>query len=296
MKIKFKNKTSNLSSSPGVTDFLSQVFNKMSSRKIEKQVLVHPCLIGDQPTLVYEKGLSEKDRKAFRYVEEFALRNGYQLKEDQRADFIEGIKRVKDAKQATVMTIMVLSASLFAQNAFAKDHSEKIFANGANLNDTTHSEVIEGYSFNIADYHSEDELISGLIGWINDHSSFDYKVDDLPTIKKVSSRQIAKTAYGGKLPKAVNPDTLKIYGLYNFNEKAVYILDSLDLESTEGVGILLHELVHFLQYQHGHDEKVKCKNELESLAYILEAQFLKAHKHANSISMAHVDKLSQCRS
>ncbi len=279
-----------------MTDMLNQIFNKMSSRKVEKQVLVHPCLIGEQPTLIYEKGLAEKDSKAFRYIEEFALRNGYELKEDQRADFIEGIRRVKDSQQATVMTIMVLSASLFAQNAFAKDHSEKIFSAGAGSNETIHSEVIQGYTFNITDYHSEDELISGLIGWINDHSSFNYKVDDLPDIKKVSARQIAKTAYGGKLPAAIDPETLNIFGLYNFNEKAVYILDSLDLKSAEGVGILLHELVHFLQYQHGHDEKVKCKNELEALAYVLEAQFLKAHDHASNINMDHVNKLSQCRS
>ena len=75
------------------------------------------------------------------------------------------------------------------------------------------------------------------------------------------------------MSKAVNPDTPKINGLYNFNEKAVYILDSLDLETTEGKGILLHELVHYLQYQHGYDENVECKNELESLAYVLNARF-----------------------
>ena len=72
---------------------------------------------------------------------------------------------------------------------------------------------------------------------------------------------------------------MRIYGLYNFNEGAVYILDSLDLESEKGKGILFHELVHFLQYQYDMGEDVKCKNELKSLSYILEAKFQQSHDH-----------------
>ena len=99
-------------------------------------------------------------------------------------------------------------------------------------------------------------------------------------------------AFGGSLPKAVNPDNLKIFGLYNFNEGAVYLLDSIDLNTDEGKGILLHELVHYLQYQTNMDDNVKCKNELESLAYVLEAKFLDPHDHKHNISVSHIQKVS----
>ena len=88
---------------------------------------------------------------------------------------------------------------------------------------------------------------------------------------------------------------MQIFGLYNFNEGNVYLLDSIDLGTNEGKAILLHELVHFLQYQTGLDDDAKCKNELESLAYVLEAKFLESHDHAHNISASHIDKVSQCR-
>ena len=105
---------------------------------------------------------------------------------------------------------------------------------------------------------------------------------------------MAEVAFGGDLPQAVDPEKLRIYGLQNFNEGAVYILHSQDMESERGKGILLHELVHFLQYQYDKDEDVNCKNELESLAYILEAKFLQSHNHEHNISMEHISRVSQC--
>ena len=137
-------------------------------------------------------------------------------------------------------------------------------------------------------------MISAMFNWINNHSSFDHDVNNMPDVVKVSAMQMAEVAFGGELPRAVDPEKLRIYGLYNFNEGAVYILDSLDLESENGKGILLHELVHFLQYQYDKDEDVKCKNELESLAYILEAKFLQSHDHEHNISMDHINRVSQC--
>jgi Zn-dependent peptidase ImmA (M78 family) len=137
-------------------------------------------------------------------------------------------------------------------------------------------------------------MISAMLGWINGHSSFNHDVTNMPDVVKVSAKQMAEVAFGGNLPLSVDPEKLRIYGLYNFNEDAVYILDSLDMESEKGKGILLHELVHFLQYQYDKDEDVKCKNELESLAYVLEAKFLAPHDHEHNINMEHVNRVSQC--
>ena len=139
-----------------------------------------------------------------------------------------------------------------------------------------------------------DELTAGLLGWINQHSSFEHNIDKMPDVVKVSALEMAHVAFGDDLPKAIDPEKLQIYGLYNFNEEAVYILDTLDLETEKGRGVLLHELVHFLQYQYDQDENVKCRNELESLAYILEAKYLQSHDHEHKISMSHINKVSQC--
>lgn len=275
-------------------NWVDRIMRSMTSQK-KHQAMVHPCIINGQHTLVYEHGLEEKDPASYQQIVDFANAKGYQLKEDQRADFLEGIKRVKNRRRANVVSVMMLTAGLMSQSAYAKsktDHTDH--ATHADP-DITHTQIEADFDLDLDSYNTEEELAAGLLGWINRHSSFTYNIDKIPDIKKVSARQIAEVAFGGELPKAVNPENLKIFGLYNFNEKAVYLLDSIDLDTDEGKGILLHELVHFLQYQTGLDKDAKCKNELESLAYVLEAKFLDSHKHDHNISMSHIRKVSQCR-
>jgi len=274
-------------------NWIDRVMRSMTNKKKE-QAMVHPCIINGEHTLVHEHGLAEKDPSSYAQIVNFANAKGYQLKEDQRSDFLEGIKRVKNRRRANVVSVMVLTAGLMSQTANAStdddhDHGTHISS------DVEHTHVEAGFDLDLDSFNTESELAAGLLGWINSHSSFTYDIDNIPDIKKVSSKEIAEVAFGGELPKAVNPDTLQIFGLYNFNDGAVYLLDSIDLDTDEGKGILLHELVHYLQYQTGVDKDAQCKNELESLAYVLEAKFLDAHDHDHNISASHIDKVSQCR-
>ncbi len=96
-----------------------------------------------------------------------------------------------------------------------------------------------------------------------------------PKLKIVAASKINEIAFGSALPKVVNQKRLNVYGLYKFDEKTIYILDSIDLNTTNGKGILLHELVHYVQYQTGKEKFVNCIKELESEAYKLEASYLK---------------------
>jgi hypothetical protein len=274
-------------------NLVERIVRSMTLKKKE-QAMVHPCIIDGKHTLVYEHGLQQKDPFAFEKIIEFANAQGYQLKEDQRSDFLEGVKRVKNRRHANVVSVMMLTAGLMshtaeAKSAFAHDFDQHID------NETSQTQVQGEFDLDFDSFNTQEDLVSGLLGWINHHSSFEYDIANLPEIKKVTSRQIAEVAFGGKLPKAVNPKNLQIFGLYNFNEKAVYLLDSIDLDTDEGKGILLHELVHYLQYQTGEDDNVQCKNELESLAYVLEAKFLESHDHKHHITQSHINKVSQCK-
>ena len=276
-------------------NWVDRIKQSMTGKGKQHQALVHPCIINSQHTLVYERGLENKDPDAFRQIVEFARTQGYQLKEDQRANFLEGVKRVKNRRRANVVSLMVLTASLMSQSVYAKSdhaHHHEIVQLDP---DMTHHHIQDDLDMMLENLQTEEELAAGLLNWINQHSSFDYNVDEVPDIKKVSAQKMAEVAFGGELPKAVNPKNLQIFGLYNFNEKAVYLLDSIDLKTDEGKGILLHELVHYLQYQTGINKDVQCKNELESLAYVLEAKFLESHNHQHSITESHINKLSQCR-
>ena len=262
--------------------------------KINQQTMVHPCIINGEHTLVYENGLETKDPLSYRQITNFARLQGYQLKEDRRSDFLEGVKRVKNQRRANVMSVMMLTAGLMSQSVQA--NSDDAHDNTIHIStDVTYTQATAEFDFDLDSYATQEELAAGLLGWINGHSSFTYDINDLPDIRKVSAQKIAEIAFGGELPAAVNPENLNLFGLYNFNEKAVYLLDSIDLASNEGKGILLHELVHYLQYQTGVSDDAKCTNELESLAYVLEAKFLESNNQQHKITSSHISKVSQCR-
>jgi Zn-dependent peptidase ImmA (M78 family) len=131
------------------------------------------------------------------------------------------------------------------------------------------------------------------LGWINDHTSYQYEIDSLPEIKFSSTEEIAMVAFGKDLPKALDL-IANIKGLYNYKEGTVYLLNSIDIDSEKGRAVLLHELVHYLQYEHDQEKEAQCKNELEALAYVLEAKYLEEQDMKVGFSVNHVQRVSQC--
>ena len=101
-------------------NWFDRVKRSLDSKKIQMQTMIHPCVIDGYQTLIYERRLQETDPVSYQYIVEFAEANGYRIKVDQRANFIDGIKRVKNKRRANVISVMVLTASLLPQNAIAK--------------------------------------------------------------------------------------------------------------------------------------------------------------------------------
>ena len=273
--------------------WINPLLRTFSLKEMARETMVHPCVVNGQRTLVYERGLKKKDPLAYQRVSIFAEANGYQLLEDRRSDFIEGVKRVRDKSKANVITLMVLTTTLMSKNVLANPNLDITHDKPVNEPDGQH-ETVHGVELDLQNYNSEQELVAGLLKWINHHSAFTHSIEDMPKIITVSADDMAKIAFGDDMPKAINPQTLNIFGLYNFNDKAVYVLDSLDMNTEKGKSILLHELVHFLQYEYGQDKDVSCKNELEALAYLLEAKYLQSHNHKPGFTMNQVKHISQC--
>lgn len=270
------------------TDDLLEQLNCLSG--FTNPVMVHPCVIDNKNTLVFERGLQQKKPEKHKLIANFAQKNGYQLKEDQRADFIEGVKRVKNKSHANLLSIVLITASLFSPPAFSMTKSK--IENGFITEELSTHQHFDGWD--MEHIYDEQALMKKLLIWLNKHSAFEHDISNLPEIVKVSANEMLHVAFGNELPKSIDATTLKIYGLYNFNEKAIYILDSIDMTTDEGKAILLHELVHFLQYQNKLNLKASCKNELESLAYQLETKYLTTHGHRNNISTAHINQVSRC--
>lgn len=260
--------------------------------RLEKRLEIHPCVLAGQPTLVYERGLEKNFPVSFRALEQYAKANDYGIMEDRRANFLEGVKRVSHPSRANLLTILVLTASLVAQTTQAGGMAAAADLSPASASEQVQVEAVIDLAE--SEYASDEELMHGLLDWINRHISTTREIDAVPALEIVSAGKIAEIAFGRTLPANIDTSTLNILGLYNFNEKTIYLLDTVDLDTESGRGILLHELVHYLQYEQELEKQAECKNELEALAYILETKYLRQQGQQAGFSRQHIDRISEC--
>ena len=115
-----------------------------------------------------------------------------------------------------------------------------------------------------------------------------------PAVRRSSQTDMLKLAFGENMPASMNASELKVYGLYNFKNETVYLLDEINLSTIRGRAVLVHELVHYAQYREGVNNRVRCVNELETLAYELEARYLKQHSMEPEFTAKDVHQLSAC--
>lgn len=266
---------------------------KALSNKVRKKFMVHPCIIDGKQTLIYERGLEKNDPQNYQNLTHYANNNNYTIKEDRRADFIKGVKRVNDPSRANVITILVLTASLLSQAASAD--VPNYLGMSEPLSEIEQMQVYANTNLEMSSFNTVEDLMEGLVDWIHNRTSFKHEVDKFPELVFANPNIIAEVAFGGELPSNVDAAKLNILGLYNFNDQTIYMLDSLDLKTEEGKAILLHELVHYLQYEESLNDNVECKNELEALAYTLEAEYLNGQGVKHSISQNHIKNVSACK-
>ncbi len=261
-------------------------------RRISQLNLLVRCRRHKAKLSIIERGLKYSRPIAYIALVRFSKKNDCIIKEDRRSDFIEGIKRVKNKSSANVLTILLLTANLLSQNVIA-DNVNLVGQKTLN-NSFDNVQIYPRVDFQTSSFSTSEQLMHGLLDWINENSSFKYKIEQLPQLTFVNQQIIAEVALVGGLPANVNASSLHVLGLYNFNSKTIYLLESVDLNTDVGRGILLHELVHYLQYEEHLENEVDCKNELEALAYTIEAKYLHEHNQEHNFSKQLINGISQC--
>ena len=134
-----------------------------------------------------------------------------------------------------------------------------------------------------------------LVDWLAARSGT--TVDDiaLPTVRRVATETLLAKAFSYR-PSTHQPSGSKhrVRGLYDNSNRIIYIADDIDLGSTDGRAVLLHELVHHLQFMAGHQTDLQCINELEPAAYEIEAEYLASHRQQLDPSIGEIRRLSRC--
>ena len=115
--------------------------------------------------------------------------------------------------------------------------------------------------------------VESMVQWIVDNSRYEYHGDPYPNIVLESPQQVCETIYPNAEPHA----DCNIAGYYDHEQNRIAIADVVTeymVEDHFTEVVLIHELVHFVQYHDGEYERAKCMPELEIDAFGLQDQWI----------------------
>lgn len=119
-----------------------------------------------------------------------------------------------------------------------------------------------------------DAIMLAMVAWLNLHTEFDMQIN-LPNVVFMEPANLCN-AYG-----ISDPGTCKATQLLGFYNKSqtIYLTSDFNISNPQHQSYLLHELVHYLQWQNG--EGKGCWGTLEVEAYNLQDEWRYQH-HVNS--------------
>lgn len=112
-------------------------------------------------------------------------------------------------------------------------------------------------------------LVTGLLLWIANNSAFDMP-PDRPEIHLEYPKFVDNMlGYG-------HTNSLTGLAFYDDHSNRIYVSDKVNINTTEGRSVIVHDLVHWLQDNHPAYE-YDCKNEQELRAYYIQDEYVKTH-------------------
>jgi hypothetical protein len=96
---------------------LNSAEKKETSMPAFSQTYVHPCVINDQPHIVYSRGLAEKSPDLFAKLSQHYQQQGYVLKEDQRSSKFS--TKYKNQRRKWVPLLLFTASLIFESSAIA---------------------------------------------------------------------------------------------------------------------------------------------------------------------------------
>ena len=133
-------------------------------------------------------------------------------------------------------------------------------------------------------------FVTAMMLWISQHTG--YTVPELPTVVELSPFELKRFAYGCDVTPIPNGNedicSVEEYwdldewereniplALYDHYEQTIVVRKGFDIDTVHDQSVLLHELVHHMQFNNGVYDMVKCNGELEKLAYSLQDKWLR---------------------
>lgn len=87
---------------------------------------------------------------------------------------------------------------------------------------------------------------------------------------------------------------MKSPGAYHPESDRIFLSKNVDISTSEGRGILLHELVHWMQDNYPSDYEYACKEEKELEAYYFQNKYVKKQGSEANIDWVYVNGKYAC--
>ena len=111
------------------------------------------------------------------------------------------------------------------------------------------------------------ELLIALMLWIGANTNYNVNVP-LPEIIRMDKAPLEYQYFQGDIPRDSD-----IHGFYNLKDKKIYIRGEYPLEHPWSQGLILHEVMHYLQDMN--NIKFECVAEMEKDVWPLQKKYLK---------------------
>ena len=111
------------------------------------------------------------------------------------------------------------------------------------------------------------ELLMALMLWIGANTN--YNTDfPVPEVLRMDKAPLEYQYFKGKIPKDSD-----VHGFYNLKDKTIYIRGEYPIEHPWSQGLILHELLNYIQDMN--NVKFKCVAEMEKDVWPLQKKYLK---------------------
>ena len=112
------------------------------------------------------------------------------------------------------------------------------------------------------------EILTALMIWLGANTAFDTN-HDIPKVLFLTQTQMEELYYPEDQDKFPN----QLHGLYDKQSDTIILPDTWDRRKPWDLGVLLHEMVHYLQDMNDH--KFGCTAEMERDAWPIQQRYLK---------------------
>ena len=111
------------------------------------------------------------------------------------------------------------------------------------------------------------EILTALMIWLGANTPFSTNFD-VPKVVFLPQNQLEQMFYGDN---KYEPDQL--HGMYNKEIDTIFLPDDWDRREAWDMGVLVHEMVHYLQDMN--EMKFACSREMEKKAWPIQQYYLK---------------------